>query len=82
MPRLAPYDLCLSFPMGPGLGALRPPLLWAVLNKPTIDYGFQRLQKVIPRHPGDPECLPKVRIPPGVRAGCVPPTAEPGAGRL
>lgn len=33
------------------------------LNEPTIDYGFQRLQKVIPRHPGDPERLPKVRIP-------------------
>ncbi|KAB0406763.1 hypothetical protein E2I00_018145 [Balaenoptera physalus] len=29
------------------------------LNEPTIDYGFQRLQKVIPRHPGDPERLPK-----------------------
>lgn len=36
-----------------------PPLL-AALNEPTIDYGFQRLQKVIPRHPGDPERLPKV----------------------
>lgn len=33
----------------------------AALNEPTIDYGFQRLQKVIPRHPGDPERLPKVR---------------------
>ncbi|KAB1270757.1 Transcription factor COE3 [Camelus dromedarius] len=31
----------------------------AALNEPTIDYGFQRLQKVIPRHPGDPERLPK-----------------------
>lgn len=30
------------------------------LNEPTIDYGFQRLQKVIPRHPGDPEKLAKV----------------------
>lgn len=29
------------------------------LNEPTIDYGFQRLQKLIPRHPGDPERLPK-----------------------
>lgn len=34
----------------------------AALNEPTIDYGFQRLQKVIPRHPGDPERLPKVRM--------------------
>lgn len=29
------------------------------LSEPTIDYGFQRLQKLIPRHPGDPERLPK-----------------------
>lgn len=29
------------------------------LNEPTIDYGFQRLQKLIPRHPGDPDKLPK-----------------------
>lgn len=33
----------------------------SALNEPTIDYGFQRLQKVIPRHPGDPERLAKVR---------------------
>lgn len=33
--------------------------LSAALNEPTIDYGFQRLQKLIPRHPGDPEKLPK-----------------------
>ncbi|XP_022671334.1 transcription factor collier-like isoform X2 [Varroa jacobsoni] len=29
------------------------------LNEPTIDFGFQRLAKLIPRHPGDPERLPK-----------------------
>lgn len=29
------------------------------LSEPTIDYGFQRLQKLIPKHPGDPERLPK-----------------------
>ncbi|GAB1299035.1 Transcription factor COE2 [Apodemus speciosus] len=35
-------------------------LVWSeTLNEPTIDYGFQRLQKVIPRHPGDPERLAK-----------------------
>ncbi|XP_022256541.1 transcription factor COE3-like [Limulus polyphemus] len=28
-------------------------------NEPSIDYGFQRLSKLIPRHPGDPEKLPK-----------------------
>ncbi|KAJ1076944.1 hypothetical protein K5549_017774, partial [Capra hircus] len=50
--------------------------VYTALNEPTIDYGFQRLQKVIPRHPGDPERLPKVlkrastlttclRVPPG-----------------
>lgn len=30
------------------------------LSEPTIDYGFQRLQKFVPRYPGDPEKLPKV----------------------
>lgn len=35
-------------------------VLVIALNEPTIDYGFQRLQKLIPRHPGDPEKLPKV----------------------
>ncbi|KAL3312641.1 Transcription factor COE1, partial [Cichlidogyrus casuarinus] len=29
------------------------------LTEPTIDYGFQRLCKIIPRHPGDPERLPR-----------------------
>ncbi|KAL2094573.1 hypothetical protein ACEWY4_009292 [Coilia grayii] len=37
----------------------RPTHISDTLNEPTIDYGFQRLQKVIPRHPGDPERLPK-----------------------
>uniref|UniRef100_A0AAQ5XAW2 IPT/TIG domain-containing protein n=1 Tax=Amphiprion ocellaris TaxID=80972 RepID=A0AAQ5XAW2_AMPOC len=36
--------------------------VYTALNEPTIDYGFQRLQKVIPRHPGDPERLPKVSV--------------------
>jgi hypothetical protein len=36
-------------------------LYLSALNEPTIDYGFQRLQKVIPRHPGDPERLAKVK---------------------
>jgi len=31
------------------------------LSEPNIDYGFQRLMKLVPRHPGDPERLPKVR---------------------
>jgi len=31
------------------------------LTEPNIDYGFQRLMKLVPRHPGDPERLPKVR---------------------
>ncbi|EEC14517.1 hypothetical protein IscW_ISCW021817 [Ixodes scapularis] len=33
--------------------------VYVSLNEPTIDYGFQRLAKLIPRHPGDPEKLPK-----------------------
>ncbi|XP_061762612.1 transcription factor COE2 isoform X5 [Nerophis ophidion] len=33
--------------------------IYTALNEPTIDYGFQRLQKVIPRHPGDPERIAK-----------------------
>ena len=32
---------------------------FAALSEPTIDYGFQRLGKLVPRHPGDPEKLPK-----------------------
>lgn len=32
---------------------------FTALSEPTIDYGFQRLQKLIPRHPGDPDKLPK-----------------------
>ncbi|KAK7152833.1 hypothetical protein R3I93_010914 [Phoxinus phoxinus] len=33
--------------------------VYTALNEPTIDYGFQRLQKVISHHPGDVERLPK-----------------------
>nr|XP_055028441.1 transcription factor COE3 [Misgurnus anguillicaudatus] len=33
--------------------------IYTALHEPTIDYGFQRLQKVIPRHLGDVEKLPK-----------------------
>ncbi|XP_037032902.1 transcription factor collier isoform X2 [Bradysia coprophila] len=33
--------------------------VYVSLSEPTIDYGFQRLQKLIPRHPGDPEKLSK-----------------------
>jgi len=32
------------------------------ISEPTIDHGFQRLMKLVPRHPGDPERLPKVRL--------------------
>ena len=34
--------------------------VYTALSEPTIDYGFQRLMKLVPRHPGDPERLPKV----------------------
>ncbi|XP_067928730.1 transcription factor COE3-like [Watersipora subatra] len=33
--------------------------VYTALAEPTIDYGFQRLVKLIPRYPGDPERLPK-----------------------
>jgi len=33
--------------------------VYVSLTEPTIDYGFQRLGKLVPRHPGDPEKLPK-----------------------
>lgn len=29
------------------------------LSEPTLDYNFMRLQKSVPRHPGDPDKLPK-----------------------
>lgn len=50
----------LALRPGMGGGVLQIPPLFPALNEPTIDYGFQRLQKAIPRHPGDPERLPKV----------------------
>lgn len=31
----------------------------SALSEPTLDYNFQRLQKSVPRHPGDPDKLPK-----------------------
>ena len=34
--------------------------VYTALTEPTIDYGFQRLMKLVPRHPGDPDRLPKV----------------------
>ncbi|XP_052001192.1 transcription factor COE1 [Xyrauchen texanus] len=33
--------------------------VYTALNEPSIDYGFQRLQKVIPCHAGDVDKLPK-----------------------
>ena len=35
------------------------PILFPALTEPSIDYGFHRLGKLVPRHPGDPEKLPK-----------------------
>ncbi len=34
-------------------------LFCLALSEPNIDYGFHRLSKLVPRHPGDPEKLPK-----------------------
>ncbi|XP_017494383.1 PREDICTED: transcription factor COE3-like, partial [Rhagoletis zephyria] len=36
--------------------------VYVSLNEPTIDHGFTRLSKLIPRHPGDPEKLSKELI--------------------
>ena len=33
--------------------------LYIALGNANIDYGFARLGKLVPRHPGDPERLPK-----------------------
>ena len=41
---------------------LLPLLLFIALNDPSIDFGFQRLNKLLPRHPGDPEKIPKVYV--------------------
>jgi len=30
------------------------------LNDPSIDSSFQRLNRMLPRHPNDPEKVPKV----------------------
>lgn len=56
-------------------GVFQTPPFSPALNEPTIDYGFQRLQKAIPRHPGDPERLPKVLrggVGTGMRVTCGP----------
>ncbi|KAI3389181.1 hypothetical protein SNEBB_009735 [Seison nebaliae] len=36
--------------------------VYIALADPSIDYGFQRLQKLLPRHSGDPEKLSKEQI--------------------
>lgn len=33
--------------------------VYVSLNEPTIDHGFTRLSKLVPRHPGDPDKLSK-----------------------
>uniref|UniRef100_A0A8R1DEV0 IPT/TIG domain-containing protein n=1 Tax=Caenorhabditis japonica TaxID=281687 RepID=A0A8R1DEV0_CAEJA len=35
---------------------------YIALTEPSIEYGFQRLQKLLPKYPGDPERLPKDQI--------------------
>ena len=34
-------------------------IFFIALGNANIDYGFARLGKLVPRHPGDPERLPK-----------------------
>eukprot|EP00096_Caligus_rogercresseyi_P012797 TRINITY_DN5477_c0_g1_i2.p1 TRINITY_DN5477_c0_g1~~TRINITY_DN5477_c0_g1_i2.p1 ORF type:complete len:503 (+),score=135.13 TRINITY_DN5477_c0_g1_i2:142-1650(+) len=33
--------------------------VYVAISEPSIDYGFARLSKLVPRHPGDPDKLPK-----------------------
>ncbi|CAL2051519.1 unnamed protein product [Caenorhabditis brenneri] len=35
---------------------------YITLTEPSIEYGFQRLQKLLPKYPGDPDRLPKDQI--------------------
>jgi len=42
-------------PCSKGLGKFH----YSSLGSPNIDYGFARLGKLVPRHPGDPDRLPK-----------------------
>jgi hypothetical protein len=37
-------------------------LFFLAITETSIEYGFQRLQKLITRYPGDPERLNKVNI--------------------
>lgn len=54
-----PCDVTLSF-KGKQLCRDSPGrFVYTSLSEPTIDYGFQRLQKLIPRYPGDTDRLPK-----------------------
>ncbi|CAG9540285.1 unnamed protein product [Cercopithifilaria johnstoni] len=36
--------------------------VYVSLSEPSIDFGFHRLQKLLPKYPGDPERLPKELI--------------------
>ena len=33
---------------------------FVAMTEPTIDFGFERLKRLVPRHPGDPSSLNKV----------------------
>ncbi|TRY95485.1 hypothetical protein DNTS_003976, partial [Danionella cerebrum] len=52
-------EVTLSFKAKPFCRGTPGRFVYTALNEPTIDHGFQRLQKVIPHHPGDLDRLPK-----------------------
>eukprot|EP00794_Sanderia_malayensis_P003996 gene3996-4546_t len=52
-------EISLAFDSKPYFQGQPACFLYSSLSEPTIDYGFQRLSKLIPRHPNDPDRIPK-----------------------
>ncbi|CAB3990006.1 transcription factor COE3 isoform X8 [Paramuricea clavata] len=60
-PKVTPgtVDVTLSFRNTQFCKRAPAKFVYTALNEPTIDNGFQRLQKIVPKHLGDPDRLPK-----------------------
>uniref|UniRef100_A0AC35U6U4 Transcription factor collier n=1 Tax=Rhabditophanes sp. KR3021 TaxID=114890 RepID=A0AC35U6U4_9BILA len=52
-------DVTLSFKGKAFMRGSSGKFTYSALCEPAIDYGFQRLQKLLPRYPGDPDRMPK-----------------------
>ncbi|CAB4011147.1 transcription factor COE3 [Paramuricea clavata] len=63
-PKVTPgtVDVTLSFRNTQFCKRAPAKFVYTALNEPTIDNGFQRLQKIVPKHLGDPDSLPKELI--------------------